>query len=121
MTNIKNLFAVSAAMAALVASQSVFAQDDLDNLLKDLESEASAKKPAAKAETAEASEPAVETASAPAATETATDQTAEEEKKTEEQPVAEEKPAEEKKVEESVATVNELAAEVKEEKKPVEQ
>ena len=49
MTNIKNLFAVSAAVAALVASQSVFAQDDLDNLLKDLESEASAKKPAAKA------------------------------------------------------------------------
>ena len=130
MTNIKNLFAVSAAMAALVASQSVFAQDDLDNLLKDLESEASAKKPAAKAETAEASEPAVETASTPAATETAsaatatvTDQAAEEEKKTEEKPAAEEKPVEQKKVEESVATVNELQAESGEkaaEKKTVE-
>ena len=49
MTNIKNLFAVSATLAALVATHGVFAQDDLDNLLKDLESEASAKKPTAQA------------------------------------------------------------------------
>ena len=111
MTNIKNLFAVSAAVAALVASQSVFAQDDLDNLLKDLESEASAKKPAAKAETAQASAPAAEAASVPAAAETVTAQADEEEKKAEEKPATEEKPVEQKKVEESVATVNELQAE----------
>ena len=50
MTNIRNLFAVSATVAALVATHNVFAQDDLDNLLKDLENEAGAKKPAAKTE-----------------------------------------------------------------------
>ena len=106
MTNIRNLFAVSATVAALVATHNVFAQDDLDNLLKDLENEAVAKKPAAK-----------EQAAAPVATEAA----AEEKPAEEEKPAAEEKPVEEKKVEESVATVNELAAEVKEEKKPLEQ
>ena len=106
MTNIRNLFAVSATVAALVATHNVFAQDDLDNLLKDLENEAVAKKPAAK-----------EQAAAPVATEAA----AEEKPAEAEKPAAEEKPVEEKKVEESVATVNELAAEVKEEKKPLEQ
>ena len=115
MTNIKNLFAVSAAVAALVASHSVFAQDDLDNLLKDLESEASAKKPAAKAEGEKAAPAASadEAASAPAESAEAG----------EEKSAAGEKPVEQKKVEESVAAVNELQAESGEkvaEKKPAE-
>ena len=115
MTNIKNLFAVSATLAALVATHGVFAQDDLDNLLKDLESEASAKKPAAQAE---ASASAAEAASAPAAAAPAAESQEEpaEEKKAEEEPAAEDKPVEQKKVEESVAAVNELASEAKPQK-----
>ena len=112
MTNIKNLFAVSATLAALVATHGVFAQDDLDNLLKDLESEASAKKPAAQAE---ASASAAEAAAAPAAAAPAAESQEEsaEEKKAEAEPAAEDKPVEQKKVEESVAAVNELASEAK--------
>ena len=51
MTNFKKIVACSAALAMSVTSLSVSAQDDLDDLLKDLEGEAA--KPAAKAEAVE--------------------------------------------------------------------
>ena len=65
MTNIRNLVVCCVAMAAAVVAQSALAQDDLDNLLKDLEAEAaeSAEAPAAKAEEA----PAEKAGEAPAA------------------------------------------------------
>ena len=64
MTNFKKIVACSAALAMSVTSLSVSAQDDLDDLLKDLEGEAA--KPAAKAEAVEApkAEPAAEEAKA---------------------------------------------------------
>ncbi len=42
--NLRNLVAVSATMAVAVVGRNVFAQDDLDDLLKDLEADASAEK-----------------------------------------------------------------------------
>ncbi len=113
--NLKKLLAIGVTMAFAVVSCRVFAQDDLDDLLKDLESDTSAKKaeaapaekPAAPAEVApaeeekpaeaapeaKAEEPAKETAEQPAAEEATEEAPAAEE--TEES--ADEKPAEEAK------------------------
>lgn len=67
MTKFKKIVACGAALAMSVTTLNVSAQDDLDDLLKDLEGET---KPAAKAETPKAEaaeEPAAETAEEPAA------------------------------------------------------
>ena len=65
MTNFKKIVACGAALAMSVTTLNVSAQDDLDDLLKDLEGEAA--KPAAKADAPKAEEPAAEKAEAPKA------------------------------------------------------
>ena len=67
MSIIKRILAPSVVCAAVACAMVAFAQDDLDNLLKDLESDG--KKPAA--ETAPAAPAAAEPVAAPAATESA--------------------------------------------------
>ena len=105
MTNIRKFVAFGAALALAAVSQFAVAQDDLDNLLKDLEGD-SAKKPAAEVSAAPAPAPAAEeakpAAEAPAAEEAkpAEAPAAEEAKPAAEAPAAEEaKPAEEAKAE----------------------
>ena len=89
MTNFKMIVACSAALAMSVTSLSASAQDDLDDLLKDLEGEAA--KPAAQAEAAvEAPAPEAPKAEAPVAKEAAS---AVEEAKAEAPKAAEEAPA----------------------------
>ena len=102
MTNIRNLIALGATVAVVAATQCAFAQDDLDNLLKDLESE-SGKKGAAKAEKkAEPVEESTATEAAAPAAEATAESVAE--------PVAE-KPLEQKKVDETLNLLKELASE----------
>ena len=106
MTNIRNLVVCCVAMAAAVVAQSALAQDDLDNLLKDLEAEAaeSAEAPAAKAEEA----PAEKAGEAPAA-----------EVKAASAEKAGEKPAEAALAEEAPAVASEAPVEKAEEVTPV--
>ena len=93
MTNIRNFVAIGATMAAVAMGGNALAQDDLDNLLKDLEGE-TAKKPAAQP-AAKVEAPAAE-AKAEAKVET---------------PAAEPAPASNKKIDEVNNLLNELAAE----------
>ncbi len=87
MTNFKKIVACSAALAMSVTSLSVSAQDDLDDLLKDLEGEAA--KPAAKAEAVEAPTAKAEAEPVVSAEETKTETSAAEEPSaTAEAPVA---------------------------------
>ena len=102
MTNIRNLIALGATVAVVAATQCAFAQDDLDNLLKDLESE-SGKKGAAKVEKkAEPVEESTATEAAAPAAEATAESVAE--------PAAE-KPLEQKKVDETLNLLKELASE----------
>jgi general secretion pathway protein D len=129
MTNIRNLVAFGAAMAVVAASHCVFAQDDLDDLLKDLESE-SGKKPAAKtaqadavAETAAAEPQAAEAKAEEASSESGTAETTAAAAPVAEEKAAEkpaEKPIEEKKVDETLNLLKELAAESDAPAKPAE-
>ena len=124
MTNFRNMVAVSATVALVAVGQDAFAQDDLDDLLNDLDSDTSAEtaKPAeaeAKAEEtaeeAKTEEPAAEAmAEEPVAEEKAEEPAAEEEKA--EEPAAEEEKAEEPAVAEAKAEEPAPAA-VKDEKK----
>ena len=105
MMNLRNLVAVSATMAFVAIGQTVNAQDDLDDLLKDLEGDSSEQ--AATAETEKKDEVApAEEASEPEAT-------AEEEAA--EEPVAEADAAEEPTAEAEPAAEAETVAEAKEE------
>ena len=103
MTNLRNLVALGATMAIAVVGVHSFAQDDLDDLLADLESESAAAPAEASADedAAEAEEPAAEE---PAAEEPAAEEPAAEEEPTEaEEPAAEEAAAEEEPAEEESA------------------
>ena len=121
MTNMRNYLALGVVTAFAVTSGLALAQDDLDDLLKDLEGEV-AKKPAAEAKPAPAAEAAKAEEPAPAA---AKAEPAAEEKPAEEpaaeakaEPAAEEKPAEEAA---SAAAEEEKPAEPVAEAKPVEE
>ncbi len=92
MTNFKKIVACGAALAMSVTALNVSAQDDLDDLLKDLEGEAA--KPAAKADAPKAEEPAAEKAEAPKAEAVADAPKAEESKPVAEAAVAAESAAE---------------------------
>ena len=133
MRNFRNISAVAAAVICLAASYCIFAQDDLDDLLKDLESEAPKKpegeKPAEpSAQTEESEKPAEEVKEEPKEVEQEKP-AAEEEKPAaeEEKPVAEQETpvAEEKPTEVAVEPVAEPEAKVvetkpKDEEKPSE-
>jgi general secretion pathway protein D len=86
MTNLRKLTALSATVAFVVAGSLAFAQDDLDDLLKDLESETTAETAAPAA-----SAPAEQTASEPLSTSPSA--TVEESAPAEEAPATEEKTA----------------------------
>ena len=106
MTNFKKIVACGAVMAMSVSSLNALAQDDVDDLLKDLEGEtakpaASAVAEAPKAEAAPAEEEEAEPAEAEAA----------EEKKAEEPAESEAEPAEEAKEEAAPAVAEEKVAE----------
>ena len=101
MTNIRKFVALGAAVALVAVSRFTIAQDDLDDLLKDLEGEVA--KPAATAAPAAEEKPA----EAPAAAE----EKPAEEKPAEETATAEEKPAEEAKPAEAPAVAEEKPAE----------
>ena len=89
MTKFKKIVACGAALAMSVTTLNVSAQDDLDDLLKDLESET------AKADAPKAEEPAAEKAEAPQAEAVADAPKAEESKPVAEAAVAAESAAEE--------------------------
>ena len=118
MTTIRKCVVLGASVAVSAISFAVFAQDDLDDLLKDLEGDAA--KPAAKA----AAEPAAEQAEEPAAAEPAAAEPAAAEPASAEPASAEQsadsaavKPAEDspaetaKKVDEVISLLNDLASE----------
>lgn len=114
MTNFKKIVACSAALAMSVTSLSVSAQDDLDDLLKDLEGEAA--KPAAKAEaTVEAprAESAAEApkAEAPAAAETVAADEADKPKAKEAEEAASSEAASTAKVDDVLNLLDQLAEE----------
>ena len=113
MTNIRNFVAIGATMAAVAMGGNALAQDDLDNLLKDLEGE-TAKKPAAQP-TAKVEAPAAE-----AKAEVKVEAPAAEAKV--EAPAAEPAPVSNQKIDEVNNLLNELAAEanVKPAAKPAE-
>ena len=105
MTNIRKWVALNATAAVVAATLATFAQDDLDDLLKDLEGGAAKAKPAAAAP-ADAKAPATaEAAPAAKAEEKAAD-------------AAEPAPADSKKVDEVMNLLDELAAEGKPAGKP---
>ena len=111
MTNIRNFVAIGATMAAVAMGGNALAQDDLDNLLKDLEGETAKKpaaQPAAKAE-APAAEVKVEAPAAEVKAEVKVEAPVAETKV--EAPAAEPAPASNKKIDEVNNLLNELAAE----------
>ena len=120
MTTIRKCVVLGASVAVSAISFAVFAQDDLDDLLKDLEGDAA--KPAAKAaaapaepaaSTEQSAEPAAAESAEPAAAEPAASEpaSAEQSADTAAEP-AEDSPAETaKKVDEVISLLNELAAE----------
>lgn len=129
MMNIKTLVAVGAAMTLTVMSGNSFAQDDLDDLLKDLEGDAVAEAPvpaeedeAAEAEAPEADEPEAEEVAeeAEAEEEPAEEATDAEEPADAEEPVeeAEEADAEEPEAEEVAEAEEEPAEEVADAEEP---
>ena len=115
MTNIRNFVAIGATMAAVAMGGNALAQDDLDNLLKDLEGETAKKpaaQPAARAEAPAAEVKAEVKAKAPAAevkAEVKAEAPVAEAKV--EAPAAEPAPASNKKIDEVNNLLNELAAE----------
>ena len=109
MTTKRKIVALGAAMAFVAIAVTNFAQDDLDDLLKDLES---GSKPADSAEAPKAAEaPAAEAPQAEAAAVETAEQTVAEAPKAEEAPAAAEEPAvaEAPKAEEASATAEEPA------------
>ena len=113
MTNIRNLVALGAAMAVVAATQCAFAQDDLDDLLKDLESE-SGKKSAAKVEKTEDAAPASDNGASAESSVSEEKPAGESDavgEKAEEKPAGGEKPVDARKVDETLNLLKELAAE----------
>ena len=111
MTTIRKCVVLGASVAVSAISFAVFAQDDLDDLLKDLEGDAA--KPAAKAAAEPAAEPAAEQAEEPAAAEPAAAEPASAGQSADSaaEP-AEGSPAETaKKVDEVISLLNDLASE----------
>ena len=115
MTNMKQILALGAAVALVTCASFVSAQDDLDELLKDLESEAPAAEEAAKsAESAPVADETPAAEEAPAAEEEAPAAEEEAAPVADETPAAEEAPA----AEEEVAPAAEEDASVAEEAAP---
>lgn len=113
MTNLKKLTACGAALALVAVGSLAFAQDDLDDMLKDLEGEIGAEEATTAEAKAEEPKPAEEKAEDAAPAEEASEETAPAEEKAEETAPAEEKaeevaPAEE--AAEEAAPVEEKAA-----------